>query len=146
MRRLTEDVGAGGIRRRQVMVKCHMKVRGWLLTATLILCALPAGAGEKLTIRVSPAVAFAPANLIVRATVLADPDNRAIEVVAESPDFYRSSEVELDGDKAPRTNVFEFRSLPPGGYQVSAVLMGSQGQRAIVSSRVNIMSSGAGDR
>ena len=61
---------------------------------------LPLGAGERMTMKVSPAVAFAPANLIVRATVDADADNRAIEIVAESTDFYRSSEIQLDGDQA----------------------------------------------
>lgn len=123
-----------------------MKVRGLLLlTAVISLLALPAGAGDKLSMKVSPAVAFAPANLVVRAYVAADADNRAIEVIAESADFYRSSQMELDGDKAPRTNVFEFRSLPTGTYQVSAVLMGAQGQRALVRSQVNVMASGAGE-
>jgi hypothetical protein len=124
-----------------------MKVRGLLLIAPLLLLALPAGAGDKLTMRVSPAVAFAPANLVVRAYVPADPDNRAIEVVAESADFYRSSEMQLDGDKAPRTNIFEFRSLPTGTYQVSAVVIGSHGDaKALVRSEVNVMASGAGDQ
>ncbi len=123
-----------------------MNVRGFVLAAVLLLLALPAGAGDKLAMNVSPSVAFAPANLVVRAYVAADADNRAIEVIAESEDFYRSSEVQLDGDKAPRTNVFEFRSLPTGTYQVSAVLIGSQGQKALVRSQVNVMSSGAGER
>lgn len=123
-----------------------MKVRGLLVIAVLFLLTLPAGAGDKLTMKVSPAIAFAPANLVVRAYVTADPDNRAISVVAESDDFYRSSEVQLDGDKAPRTNVFEFRSLPTGTYQVSAMLIGTNGQRALVRSQLNVMASGAGDR
>jgi len=71
-----------------------------------------------MTVRVTPAVAFAPANLIVRTHIEADADNRAITIVAESNDFYRSSEVQLDGDRAPRTSTFEFRSLPSGTYQI----------------------------
>ena len=122
-----------------------MKVRGLFLIAVVLLLALPAGAGDKLSMKVSPAIAFAPANLVVRAYVTADSDNRSIEVIAESPDFYRSSQMQLDGDKAPHTNVFEFRSLPTGTYQVRAVLIGSQGQRALVRSEVNVMASGAGD-
>ena len=62
----------------------------------VVLMAAPTGAGERLALKVSPAVAFAPANLIVRTTVEADSANRAMEVVAESRDFYRSSSVELD--------------------------------------------------
>jgi hypothetical protein len=115
----------------------------------LLLCAaaMPAGAREhdRLTLRVSPSVSFAPANLVVRATILADPENRAVEISAESPDFYRSSEIQLDGDRAPRTSLFEFRSLPPGNYEIKATLRGSAGEeRASVSQQVNVIASGAG--
>lgn len=112
------------------------------MTATL-----PLGAGEKMTLKVSPAVAFAPANLIVRATIIADADNRAVEIVAESADFYRSSMIELEGDKAARTNQFEFRSLPPGTYEVRAKLFGANGEsRALIRQQINVIASGAGDR
>jgi hypothetical protein len=99
--------------------------------------AAPLGAGERLTIRVSPAVAFAPANLIVRTMVEANKDNRSIEVIAESDEFYRSSELSMDGDRAPRTNLIQFRSLPGGAYQVRAVLKGAGGHE-LAHSEVNI--------
>ena len=109
--------------------------------------ALPLWAGEKMTMKVSPAVAFAPANLIVRAVVTADADNRAIEIVAESQDFYRSSLIELEGDRAARTNMFEFRSLPPGTYEVRAMLLGAHGEaRALVRQQINVMAAGGSDR
>ena len=108
----------------------------------VVLMASPTGAGERLALKVSPAVAFAPANLIVRTTVEADAANRAMEVVAESRDFYRSSSVELDGDKAPRTTQFEFRSLPGGQYMVSAVLKGvNDSQLARTRQEVNVVES-----
>jgi len=108
--------------------------------------ALPLGAKEKdpLSIRVTPAVSFAPANLIVRATIESNAANRSVQIVAESEDFYRSSEIQLDGDSAPRTSMFEFRSLPPGTYEVRAVLYGTTGDpRAEVRQQVNVISSGA---
>ena len=107
----------------------------------------PLGAGEKMTLKVSPAVAFAPANLIVRAMILADPDNRAVEIIAESEDFYRSSMIQLEGDKAPRTTQFEFRSLPSGTYEVRANLLGTNGEsRALSRQHVNVIASGTGVR
>ena len=113
----------------------------------MVAAALPLGAGERITMKVSPAVAFAPANLIVRATIVADADNRAVEVIAESDDFYRSSTMQLEGDRAARTNMFEFRSLPPGTYEVRANLLGSNGeQRATIRQQINVIASGAGDR
>jgi len=122
-----------------------MKLLGFLAFGALLL-AYPASAADKLTVRVSPTVAFAPANLIVRAVVTQDAGNRAIAIIAESQDFYRRSEMELDGDKAPRTSVFEFRSLPSGSYQVSAVLIGQSGeQRALARAQVDVMSA-SGER
>jgi len=121
----------------------------WLgvAAAAALLLTVPASASEKLSMRVSPSVAFAPSNLVVRAIVSQDAANRAIAVIAESADFYRSSEMQLDGDKAPRTSVFEFRSLPSGSYQVSAVLIGPKGeQRALARAQVDVMTAGPGER
>jgi hypothetical protein len=124
-----------------------MKMRVSLLAILMMTSTLRAGEPEKLTLRVTPAVAFAPANLIVRAMIVADASNRAVEVVAESVDFYRSSEIQLDGDQAPRTNTFEFRSLPPGTYEVKATLIGPSGkQRALAYSQVNVVAGGVRDR
>ena len=124
-----------------------MKVRACLLGILMTSTTLPIGAGERITMKVSPAVSFAPANLVVRATIGADADNRAVEIVAESPDFYRSSEIQLEGDRAARTTTFEFRSLPPGTYEVRAKLFGADGQqRAAVRQQVNVIASGQGDR
>ena len=116
-----------------------MSTRAWLC-GLLVLATPPLGAGERLTIVVSPAFAFAPANLIVRAMVEADKDNRAIEMVADSDDFYRSSEVQLDGARAPRFTSLEFRSLPPGSYQIRVTLMGTNSrQRASVLAQVSVI-------
>jgi hypothetical protein len=101
-----------------------------------------ANADGKLSMKVSPAVAFAPANLIVRTTIASDADNRAIVIVAESADFYRSSEMQLDGEHAPKTNIIQFRSLPMGEYSVRAVLKGQGGRElASTAQTVNIVDS-----
>ena len=124
-----------------------MTVRAALLGILMLTTTLPLGAGERITMKVSPAVAFAPANLIVRATVIADADNRAVQIIAESEDFYRSSEIQLEGDRAARISMFEFRSLPPGTYEVRANLIGADGQtRAMIRQQINVIASGAGDR
>ncbi len=124
-----------------------MTLKASLLGVLMLASTLPLGAGERLTMKVSPAVAFAPANLMVRAMVVADADNRAVEVIAESADFYRSSMTQLEGDQAARINQCEFRSLPPGTYQVRANLFGSNGQpRATIRQQIKVIASGAADR
>ena len=121
-----------------------MKLGAAFIGILLVAATLPAGAGERMILKVSPAVAFAPAHLIVRAVVEADADNRAIAVIAESDDFYRSSEIQLNGDHAPRINTVEFRSLPPGTYRVKAMLIGRDSEpRVTLRQQVNVMA-GAG--
>ena len=108
-----------------------------MVKKAVFLCVLavsvPLDAGERLAMRVTPNMALEPALLTVRTMIEADPDNRGLEVVAQSADFYRSSSVQLDGASAPRLNVFEFKNLPMGTYEVTSVLVGSAGRRAIVS-------------
>ena len=124
-----------------------MKLGASLVGILLVTATLPAGAGERMILKVSPAVAFAPANLTVRAFVEADADNRAIAVIAESDDFYRSSEIQLDGDHAPRINTFEFRSLPSGTYHVKAMLIGRGNEpRATLRQQINVMAGVGGGR
>src|SRR5438128_8655380 len=87
-------------------------VRGLAVAAAVVTTAAANGAGERLVIHVSRSIAMAPADLSVRTTVASNKDNGSIVISADSAQFYRSSEIELDGDKAPRTIIFEFRSLP----------------------------------
>jgi hypothetical protein len=103
----------------------------------------PAGAGEgaRLSMRVSPSICYAPATLIVRATIESDAENRVMLFVVESTEFYRSSEIQLEGDRAPRTSVVEFHGLPPGLYEVKTVLLGSRGRElASVRQQVHVVS------
>jgi hypothetical protein len=95
------------------------------------------------SVRVSPAFSFAPANLI-RTSVEPDAENRSMEVIADSAEFYRSSTITLEGDRAPKTTMVEFRSLPPGDYKVTARLIGVEGhRRAIAHADLNVLESGA---
>ena len=100
--------------------------------------ALPLSAGERLAMRVSPSAAFEPAVLTVRTVIEADTENRGLEIVAQSADYYRRSSIQLDGASAPRLNVFEFRNLPTGIYDVMSVLVGPGGERAAVSRRFHV--------
>ncbi len=102
------------------------------------------GANGPLSIRVSPAISFAPANLFIRITIEPDAHNRALVVAADSGGFYRSSAVQLEGDRAAKTTTFEFRSVPPGEYEVTAVVIGADGQRgAPARAHVKVVESGA---
>ncbi len=114
------------------------------LVCALALAAKPLGANEPLSLKVRPHVAMAPATVIVLAMIEPDLENRAVEIVAESDDFYRSSLIQLDGDRSRRTNQLELRSLPPGEYEVRATLKGpGDATRVIIQRRVSIVGEGS---
>jgi hypothetical protein len=80
--------------------------------------------------QVSPLVTRAPADLEVRVSVRPSADNRLLLVVAESCDYYRSSQVQIDGENSPALNVFAFRNVPEGEYTVTSVLVDANGRRS----------------
>ena len=116
-----------------------MKFQVWLL-GPVIAATTAVAANGSTSVRVSPVVSFAPSNLTVSAQVEPDANNRAMEVVVDSEEFYRSSTIPLDGDHAPKTITFQFRSLPSGEYKVTASVAGANGQWKVVGrAHVNII-------
>lgn len=112
-----------------------------VIMAALVLAASPIGAGEPLTIRVSPGFAFAPATLVVNAVAQPHPANRALHIDLMSSDYYRSSVIPLDGDQGAITTTVRYDGVPGGKYEVSAILLGSSGTRRAAPTRtVEILS------
>jgi hypothetical protein len=109
------------------------------LAAIILLGSLGAEASDDaerpLHVRVSPALAHAPADLFIYVSVARRSDNRILRVTAESEDFFRSSETQLDGEYSARVTVVRFRELPPGGYEIRAELIVSNGKTADVAKR-----------
>ena len=85
-------------------------------------------ADERMSMKVSPVQALAPVNLRVRVQVEPYADNRVLTIVADSPAFYRSSQIQLEGDRAPRTFTIEYPSVPGGQYEITSVLVNSMGR------------------
>jgi hypothetical protein len=122
-----------------------MTRRFWLLWLLLLSSPFAVMAAERLTVTVSPAHSFGPTNLTIRVHVEPDATNRMLDVVAESPDYLRSSRVQLDGKDAPSTVRLEFRSLPGGDYVIRASVIDSTGRtRATARTEANVLRTGAG--
>src|SRR5688500_12892062 len=120
-------------------------MRNWLILAALTTLGLvavngDANASEKLALRVTPNVSSAPGNVIVQATITRDADNRWLHIEADSGAFYRSSAIQLDGDKAPAITEFKLSNLPPGEYAVSALLGDSHGDEVTARRKVIVLS------
>jgi hypothetical protein len=90
------------------------------------------GANEKLMLRVTPNVSSAPSTVVVMATIARNANNRWLHIEAESGAFYRSSEVQLDGEKAPVITEIRLNNLPGGEYTVKAVLRNNLGEETVV--------------
>jgi hypothetical protein len=123
------------------------RMRAHIVAAALFLSsAVFVAAKDPLTMAVSPVQSFAPTNLTIRVHVEPDADNRALEVVAESGEYYRSSRIQLDGVDTPRTISLEMRNLPGGDYDVRSALINSTGrERAAVRTQVRVLGSAGND-
>jgi len=121
-----------------------MRIQPWAW-GVFLSAATIASAGERLTMAVSPLQSFAPTNLRVRLHVPPDATNRALEVSADSGEYYRSSRIQLDGEDAPRTVTLEFPRLPGGAYEIRAVLIDSAGHaRAFAREQATVLPSAGG--
>jgi hypothetical protein len=75
----------------------------------------------------------------VRALVEPSDDNRSLDIVAQSTEFYRSSHIDLDGRNSPRLAIVEYPRLPPGRYEITGVLVGIAGKRATAMKLVHLV-------
>lgn len=110
-----------------------------LTTIGLMAAGGNAAAAEKLSLRVTPNVSNAPSNVMVKATVAKDAANRWLTIEAESGSFYRSSSIQLDGDKAPTITEIRLSNLPSGEYAISAILRTDLGQETTVRRTVIVL-------
>ena len=116
-----------------------MSLRALIFGLTLAMTPAVA-ADEPVSIRVSPAQSFAPANLLIQVSVEPHAGNRAIDIVAVSDNCYRSSTIPLDGDDAPKTTTLQYNGLPSGEYEVTAALITGDGKRkAVARAQANVI-------
>ena len=113
--------------------------------ACLVLLTPVLGAEQALSLRVTPPVADAPADVLITVTVERNTENRELVVEDDSENYYRSSAVQLEGDKAARTHFLVFRELPPGRHRISAAVRGTIGLRAAVSTSVTVIGFGSSE-
>ena len=114
-----------------------------LFAAAITLLSVAAGDAteNRLRIEVTPRISSAPAAVTIRAWVTPDASNRALQVVADSGVFYRSSILALDGANAALVTETIYKDLPSGEYEVSVALVASNGGRTVDKREVKITGS-----
>ncbi len=90
------------------------------------------GADAPVTLAVRPTIAFAGGDVRTTVRTPRDPRNRELRIIVEAPEYYASSDVQLDGADAAATHQFHWRELPGGAYRVEAILTRDDGERRTV--------------
>jgi hypothetical protein len=94
----------------------------------IALTVMPIHGTQTVTLKVTPAKSFAPASVMIRARIEPSDANRALAIIADGENFYRSSEIPLEGEQAPKTFEFMLKNVPGGEYGVYAVLLDASGR------------------
>jgi hypothetical protein len=113
-----------------------------VICAVVALSAVPSRADNRLRIEVSPHVSTAPATVRVRAIVEPNAQNRALQVSADSGDFFRSSYLPLAGIDAATVTETTIKNLPGGTYEIAVILVDSQGHDIVERATVMVASYG----
>ena len=114
-----------------------------LLTAAIVVAASTASGRARLELRARPAFAFAPSDVQMEFRISPDAANRALDVSAESDEFFRSSLVELEGERAPKVVTIHYHGLPAGDYNLRGALLNNDGRElAVVEKQVTVMATG----
>jgi hypothetical protein len=61
--------------------------------------------------------------------VLPHPENRLLRLEIDSEDYYRSSDIQLEGANAARNHSMDWSGLPAGTYKIVATVFGPDGER-----------------
>ncbi|HXH23627.1 MAG TPA: hypothetical protein VNI78_00170 [Vicinamibacterales bacterium] len=114
-----------------------------VVVAAILSLARGSVAEDRLRIDVTPRISQAPAQVRIRARVTPNAENRALRVVADSGDFFRSSLLMLDGADAALVNEMSFKNLPGGEYEVTVTLLDAEGHATTVDRRtITVMEGG----
>lgn len=121
-----------------------MTIRTRIALVVIVVMAAPAISGRaRIEMRARPAFAFAPSTVRMEFRIAPDAGNRALVVSAESGEFFRSSTIELEGERAPETISIEYASLPAGEYSLRGALLDRKGDElAAVEKQVTVMTTG----
>jgi len=110
----------------------------------IFVLALPlfAQGDQMLSLEARPTFCMEPCEVRITVGVDRNEANRELLIEADSPDFYRSSAVQLDGETAPSVYTLVWKSLPAGRYQLRAMLRRASGDVTRTTLKVRVV----GDR
>jgi len=101
------------------------------LLLLFLLWLAPANTPKPIEVTAAPRIALAPSDVRVRIRVEPHTENRLLVVVLAGDNYYRSSQIPLDGDKEATTHERSYIGVrAPGHYMISAILQ-RQGEKVL---------------
>ena len=86
---------------------------------------------DEVTMRLTPRFVSAPGYLRSLVRVVPNADNRVLRVAIDSDRYYRSSDIELEGDTAAESHFVDFKGVPAGRYELVVTVLGPGGDARV---------------
>jgi hypothetical protein len=96
-------------------------------------------ADSELEIDVSPQYCHDPCLIRVQVHLDPHPDDRALVIEADNGEYFRSSLIQLSGERAPAVHSLTLKGLPAGRFVISAALSRSDGLEALAQDRIDVL-------
>ena len=85
---------------------------------------------DEVRLRLSSRFVSEPGYLRSLIRVLPNAENRVLRVSIDSDAYYRSSDIQLEGESAPMNHFVDFKAVPAGKYELTVEVIGPTGTRA----------------
>jgi hypothetical protein len=108
-----------------------------------VLVAPIAHGADAITVKITPRVCLEGENVRVTVRVDPDPDNRMLLIEVDAVSFFRSSKIQLNGDRAPSLHTLFLRSPPSGTYVVRATLTHTDGITRSTPMKLRVLDGGS---
>jgi len=92
----------------------------------------PATPADELTLRMTPRIVSAPGYLRSLIRVSPNNANRVLRVEIDSDNYYRSSDIPLEGASAPMSHFVDWKQVPAGNYDLIVSVLGTSGDARAV--------------
>ena len=96
-------------------------------------------ADKLISIAVNPTVTVSRGTAQLRVLVERNDRNRILIWEVDGPNYYRSSQIELEGASAPRSWFFFVRDLPEGDYDIRATVKRADSSESVAISGIKVL-------
>ena len=113
-----------------------------LIIPLVALSGTSGSAKDNVEIRLNGRFFAEPATVQLIVAVEPNAENRRLRVEADGDSMYRSTEIDLAGDKEQRLHTVEFKNLSAGGYTLRAQVLSNESVRSQAEQEIMVTGDG----